>query len=260
MDLPDLTSLLPPGLLGLGGIIPILVGKNPFTDDEKVKPLLATVVVLMVWLVYLSCLLLFRQFLFSQYWALVFVSSAMLCLGRLLHDMLFPPALPLQQAPQDAAEQAEKMRRCTTLLYTCGLVSAALAASILVAMQGWVVIDVILENEYAQRRQMIEQISLRKNDTQEPVKLPVHKILRTRPIVRVLLAQKEFENTADWDHLYLQGPPLPGAENTVTLYLNRSQMTQIIMPGAGMFLEGRPSDELKAPASTQTGIHNHQDP
>jgi hypothetical protein len=260
MDLPDLSSLLPPGLLGLGGIIPILIGRNPFTEDEKVKPLLATVVVLMVWLVYLSCLLLFRQFLFSQYWALVFVGSAMICLGLLLRDMLFPPVVPPPPTPEAAFEQAEQARRRTTLLYTGGLVSAALAASILAAMQGWVVIDVKLEGEPAKLRQSFEQISLRKSDRGEPVKLPVHKILCTRPIVRVLVAQKDFESTTDWDYLYMEGPAQSGQTDKTTLYLTRAQMAQIIMPGAGVFMEGEPTSTHNHSDAANTAIENHQDP
>ena len=239
MELSALSSLLPPGLLGLGGVIPILIGQNPFSEDAKVKPLLATVAVLMIWLVWLCSLILFHIFLFSQYWAILALLVAMICLGALVCDMMKSPVSPaVAPTAEEAAAAGAAARRRTTLLYSGGLLCTTVASSILMAMQGWVVVDVKLD---APPANAYSEVSLRKSGTEDvAVKLPRYKAVLFQNVVRVVITQKDFDDTNVWDYICLISKP-DANEKKTDFYLERSRISQVIMPGAGVFMEGVPS-------------------
>src|SRR3954453_12743758 len=65
MDLTELTKLLPPILLGFGGVIPLLIAKPPFSVREGLRPLMAVVFVLVVWATYLGSYMLFTNWYYS---------------------------------------------------------------------------------------------------------------------------------------------------------------------------------------------------
>ena len=239
MELTDISALLPPGLLGLGGVLPILIGQNPFTEDEKAKPLLATVAVLMIWLVWLCSLILFHMFLFSQYWAVLAVLVAMICLSCLVRDMLFPKPPPAAApTPEEIAAASARGRKRMALLYAGGLLSTAVAASILMAMKDWVVIDVQLDGPPAAE---YSEVSLRKNGAIKLAVLqPRYKPVAFSNVIRVLVSQKDFDNKELWDHLCLISRTESDDAGNNALYLVRNRMAQKIMPGAGVFMEGYP--------------------
>lgn len=239
MELTSLSALLPPGLLGLGGVLPILIGQNPFTENDKAKPLLATVAVLLVWLVWLCSLILFHMFLFSQYWAVLAVLAAMICLGCLVRDMIFPAPPPATApTPEESAATAARARKRMALLYAGGLLCTAVGASILMAMKDWVVIDVKLGGPPAA---LYTEVSLRKKGAIKVAMLqPRYMPMACAHVVRVLVSQKDFENRELWDYLCLISAESAESEEKHSLYLERSRMAQMIMPGAGVFMEGYP--------------------
>ncbi len=241
MELSDLATLLPPGLLGLGGIIPIVIGNNPFSDDAKAKPLLATVAVLMVWLVWICCLMLFRIFLFSQYWAMLWILTAIVCFGLLVRDILIPKKVPEPVTVEESEAMAVKAKKRVALFYSGGLLSTAVAASILVAMKGWVVIDVRLGSTPPHE---FKEVSLRsyKTGVDHTLQHPTNRKLPWWNVIRVAVAEKDFDSEMDWDHLCLENPKPDKKGNKTTLYLARARMSHIIMPGAGVFLEGTPTN------------------
>lgn len=248
MELSDLVALLPPGLLGIGGVVPLLIGQNPISDEVKAKPLLATVAVLMVWLVWLCCLMLFRVFLFSQYWAILWLLIGIVCLGFLVREMLIPRKMPDDLPNEEIESIAVKYRNRITLLYSGGLLSTAIAASIMVAMKDWVIVDVKFKNATPGR---FEKVSLQsyKSGLDLPFQDPTYRKFYFRNGIRVAIAQKSFDS-AEWDTLSIQASPVEDGGDKRIFYLERKGMTQIIMPGAGTLLEGNPT--TTKPVHTQT--------
>jgi hypothetical protein len=61
VDVADFEKLLPPILLGFGGVIPLLIAKPPFSVRDGLKPLMAVIFVLVVWASYLASYMLFAR-------------------------------------------------------------------------------------------------------------------------------------------------------------------------------------------------------
>ena len=64
MDSSELEKLLPPILLGFGGVIPLLIAKPPFSVRDGLKPLMAVIFVLVVWATYLASYMLFTRWFY----------------------------------------------------------------------------------------------------------------------------------------------------------------------------------------------------
>jgi hypothetical protein len=203
----------------------------------------------MVWLVWLCCLMLFRIFLFSQYWAIFWVLLAIGFLVLLVREMLILETKPVSSTTGGAegAEGAEgadsmvvKARKRVMQLYGGGLLSTAIAASILVSMKDWVIIDVKLS---AEAEANIEKVSLNNYTSNLDLTIqspPVRKLFWQNGI-RVAVAQKDFDSVKRWDTLFVQVKKGDGSDDKEVYYLQRHSMSQVIMPGSGVFMEGTPT-------------------
>jgi hypothetical protein len=136
MELADLKTLIPPGLLGIGGLIPILIGRNPFTVDERHKPVLGSMFVILVWMAYLAAFIVYRWLFFSQWLALIFLALAAICFGFMLYIPLFSPVVEDKIEPTTA--------RKNFLFYCGGIAAVTVAASTMVAGKDWTVVDITL--------------------------------------------------------------------------------------------------------------------
>ena len=201
----------------------------------------------MVWLVWLCASILFHLLLFSQYWALVALAGALACLGTLLYDMVFP------SPPQGLAGQAARKR--TALLYSGGLFFTAVAASILLAMKDWVVIDVNMPKLPSRE---IEEVSLR--STADPLDMPHRQprnvVLTCQNVVRVVVTKHDFEDIKTWNYLcvILQYENEKKKIVKQPYYLQKEYLSEVIMPGAGTYMQGickTLKPEQKTPEPTQ---------
>lgn len=91
MELPDLVKLMPPILLGFGGVLPLLIATNPFPIPPTLKPLLAVIFVLVIWATFLAAYML-CTLVFYHYSVTIAALAVSVCLLGAVYFVLQPAA------------------------------------------------------------------------------------------------------------------------------------------------------------------------
>jgi hypothetical protein len=249
MNSIEWTTILPAGLLGLGGLLPILIGQSPFAIDQRFKPLLCTLFVLLVWTAYLSTYVLYQWLFFSDGLAFVGLLVAIGCFGWLVYKPLIAPAPLIQAADEakpeapleavDAAKAAElaKAAALTRRMFTAycsGIMAVTVAASVLSAGEGWAVIDVHIaaSTPDAAKNSKLESATLlpESGSGETPVAFPASKTLFRSGKHRLVLPKAKFDDSA-WQRIQISLIDQAVYEG------GRNGLRRILTPGAVEYYE-----------------------
>jgi hypothetical protein len=80
MDTDQIIKMLPPIVLGIGGILPMIIVSSPSVFVEAPKALLCTVMILVVWTGYLGSFMCWQRLLFDDRITLAFLVVGLVCL------------------------------------------------------------------------------------------------------------------------------------------------------------------------------------
>lgn len=222
MDPADLKTLIPPSLLGIGGLIPILIGQNPFTITDRLKPILGALFVILVWMAYLAAILLYRWLFFSQWLALLFLVVALACFGFLLRGPLFP-----QGAADNGTTPGEAQRNF--LLYCGGIVAVTIAATTMTAGKDWVVMDISFEPAASSGIQSVQLVPGEGNMT--PWKHPASAPFWCGSGCRIVMAKNEHESP-NWQIVWI------ATQDGKSFQVSKSELRALLQPGGANQFEG----------------------
>jgi len=129
VDLADLEKLLPPILLGFGGVIPLLIAKPPFSVRDGLKPLMAVIFVLVVWASYLASYMLFAHW-FYNYGITLWSLSVAVVMFFAIYFLVHPDS-----------DETKKPGAWMFLLYSAAICILAGSAANYVGPKDYVVVD-----------------------------------------------------------------------------------------------------------------------
>ena len=132
MDLADLEKLLPPILLGFGGVIPLLIAKPPFSVRDGLRPLMAVIFVLVVWASYLASYMLFAHWFYNYritLWSLFVAVVMFFAIYFLVHP---------------DSDETKKPGAWMFLLYSAAICILAGSAANYVGPKDYIVVDLLV--------------------------------------------------------------------------------------------------------------------
>jgi hypothetical protein len=129
VELPDISKLLPPILLGFGGVMPLLISKTPFVVRESLKMLMAVIFVLIVWASYLTAYIGFSRWTYHYG-----ITLTLLIVSVILFIIIYFILRPNEQSDSSP-------RVWTFLMYAAAISILAAGAANYVGPKDFVVVD-----------------------------------------------------------------------------------------------------------------------
>jgi hypothetical protein len=195
MELNQIIKILPPIVLGIGGILPVIIVSSQSVFAEAPKTLLCIIMILVVWIGYLGALMSWQRLLFDDRITLAFLVVALVCLIWVLLGSF--PSKDISDA--SGQERRSRMRRAWKSLvkmarpapnraattyfaaYSIALLAVSVAAALYVAPKDRVVIRI----ELPVKVRVVEVI----RQNADPLRV-WHK--RERGGVKIVLSHDEF--------------------------------------------------------------------
>jgi hypothetical protein len=194
MELNQIIKILPPIVLGIGGILPVIIVSSQSVFAEAPKTLLCIIMILVVWIGYLGALMSWQRLLFDDRITLAFLVVALVCLIWVLLG-----SFPSKDIPDASGQERSRMRRAWKSLvkmaiptpnrapttyfaaYSIALLAVSVTAALYVAPKDRVVIRIELPVKVS----VVELI----RQNADPLRV-WHK--RERGGVKIVLSHDEF--------------------------------------------------------------------